>query len=153
MDAQSVVSCRTIRLFRRALYAYRQRPGSLMTDKSSRLLHELSLLPGSSLAFVNGQKPPKDILSIWSNHRLAMLFWLMYHPITSRRHTDVERKQAWDLIRQGNGWQKFRAFSSHASLARRLAMPLIALSARGCQWPAKFFFRHIYYPLATKGQQ
>ena len=40
--------------------------------------------------------------------------------------------------------------AARASLPRRVALPLLSLAAAGWQFPAKFYFRKLYYPLAER---
>ena len=133
-----------------ALYAYRRRPGSLTTEASSRIIYDLSRHVRSLLEFAFSRPIPEDILRIWSNQWLAVLYWFMYHPVTSRKISDADRRQAWRLIREGEGWQLFKRLSRMTSLPRRLAIPLLALAVRGCQWPARLYFRWLYFPLAAR---
>ena len=133
-----------------ALYAYRRRPNSLTTEASSRIIYDLARHFRSLLEFVSMRQVPGDILAIWSNQWTAVLFWFMYHPVTSRKISDSDRRGAWDIIREGDGWHTLKRLLRRTSLPRRLAGPLLALAIHGCQWPAKLYFRLLYYPLAER---
>ena len=132
------------------LYAYRRRPNSLTTEASSRIIYDLARHFRSLAEFASEHSVPGDILAIWSNQWLAVLYWFLYHPVTSRKISDADRRQAWRIIREGGGWRRFRRLSRWTSLPRRAALPLVALAAIGWQWPARLYFRRLYFPLAER---
>ena len=136
-----------------ALYAYRRRPNSLTTEASSRAIYDLARHLRSLIEFVEAHQVPCDILSIWSNQWLALLYWFMYHPVTSHKISDADRRQAWRIIREDGGWRRFRQLACRTSLPRRMAIPLLTLAACGCQWPVRLYFRFLYYPLAEHRQK
>ena len=133
-----------------ALYVYRRRPGSLTTEASPRIILDLARQFCSLAAFAGSHDIPDDVLSIWSNQWVSVLFWFMFHPVTSRKIADRDRKEALDSIFSGDGKRRFLRILSHASRAKRLARPLILLAAKGIQFPAKAFFRFLYYPLIQR---
>ena len=134
----------------RSLYVYRRRPGSLTTEASPRIVRDLARQFRSLAAFAESHTVPGDILSIWSNQWVSILFWFMFHPVTSRKIADGDRKEALDRIFSGEGKRQFLRILSHASRPKRLARPLILLAAKGFQLPAKLYFRRFYYPLIER---
>ena len=131
-------------------YFYRRRANSLTTEASSRIIHDLTGHILSLLAFADEEQVPGDILSIWSNQWTAVLYWFMFHPISSRKISDAEREQALRALLEGNNRFRFMRLLSRASCPKRLARPLILLAARGIQLPAKMYFRKLYYPLIER---
>ena len=129
------------------LYVYRRRPGSLTTEASPRIILDLARQFRSLAAFAESRMIPDDILAIWSNQWISVLFWFMFHPVTSKKIADSDRKKAMDLIFAGNGRTQFLKILSRASRPKRLARPLLLLTAKGYPFLAKLYFRHFYYPL------
>ena len=134
----------------RALYVYRRRPGSLTTEASPRIVLDLARQFRSLASFAGSHDIPSDVLSIWSNQWVSVLFWFMFHPVTSRKISDCDRKKALDLIFSGDGKQQFLRILSHASRPKRLARQLVLLATKGFQPPAKAFFRFLYYPMIER---
>ena len=133
-----------------AFYVYRRRPGSLTTEASSRIAFDMVRQFDSLLSFAAERSIPADILAIWSNQWMATLFWFLFHPVTSRKLGDAERRQALAMLFKDGGEMRFRRMIRFATAPKRAAAPLIALAAKGWQWPAKFYFRRLYYPLVER---
>lgn len=131
-------------------YIYRRRPGSLTTEVSARIAFDIVRQFNSLLEFVGKNIVPADILSIWSNQWIAILYWFLFHPVTSGKLTDAERQRALTELFAGDCGSKFKRLSSHATLPKRVAAPLLKLAAAGWQFPAKFYFRRLYYPLIER---
>ena len=131
-------------------YVYRRRAGSLTTQSSPRLVGDLAHQVVSLLEFAAREDVPDDIMKIWSNQWLSVLYWFMFHPVSSRKVPDAERRRALGIIFANGGRARFRKLSARASLPRKLASPLVALAAAGWQFPAKVYFRKFYYPLAER---
>lgn len=131
-------------------YFYRRRANSLTTEASSRIIHDLTSHICSLLFFASSEPVPDDILAIWSNQWTSILYWFMFHPVTSRKIADADRKQALDKLLSGESRTQFLKLLSRASRPKRLARPLLFLAAKGFQRPAKVFFRKIYYPMLER---
>lgn len=134
-------------------YFYRRRANSLTTEASSRIIYDLTGHIRSLLAFAASEPVPDDILTIWSNQWISVLYWFMFHPVTSRKISDSDRKQALDILFSGEGKSQFLKLLSRASRPKRLARPLLLLAAKGIQLPAKAFFRRVYYPMIERRQK
>ncbi len=134
------------------LYAYRRRPGSTTTTQSSaKLLLDLAARERALLEYAAGRDDvPGDILRIWANQWIGMFYWMSFHPVSSAKFSDADRRRAFAILLEGAGRRRFLDMSARASRARRLALPLFLLAAAGWQWPAKFFFRKLYYPLSDR---
>ena len=131
------------------LYVYRRRPGSLTTEASARIITDLAMQFRSLLNFVSGHEVPADVLRIWSNQWVALFYWFLFHPVTSAKLRDGDRRRALEILFEGEGRPRFMALARFASRSRRAALPLLKLAARGWQLPAKIFFRQLYYPMTA----
>ncbi len=129
-------------------YYYRRRANSLTTEASSRIIYDLTgtVLP-SLFDFAESKMIPEDILAIWSNQWISVFYWFLFHPVSSKKISDTDRKQVLSNLFAGNGKEQFLRILSHASFPKRLARPLILLTAKGHPFLAKVFFRRIYYPM------
>ena len=129
-------------------YFYRRRPDSLTTEASPRIIYDLAenVLP-TLFEFSESEAIPEDILTIWSNQWISVFYWFMFHPVSSRKISDQDRKRAFDTLFAGNGKKRFLRVLSRASRPKRLARPLVLLAAKGFQFPAKALFRKVYYPM------
>ncbi len=132
------------------LYTYRRRAGSITTQGSPKILFHLAWQIRTLLDFVASEDVPPDIMRIWANQWLAILFWFMFHPITSRKFSDADRRRALADLIEGDGLPRLRRLVAMASATRRLAFPLVLLAAKGWVFPARFFFRRLYYPLCSR---
>lgn len=132
------------------LYVYRRRPNSITTEASSRLVFDLARQVKSLMNFVAEHEIPADILVIWSNQWLTVLYWYMFHPVSSRKISDEDRKKTLSILFAEGGKKEFCCVASRASLPKRIATPLVLLAAKGFQFPAKLFFQKLYYPLVER---
>ena len=136
-----------------SLYFYRNRQNSLTTKPRSqtRILFDLSekIFP-SLFEFACTEAVPDDILSIWGNLWFSLLYWYMFHPITSKSISDEDRKRAFDSLFSGKGREHYLQILPHVSFPKRFSAPFILLAAKGFQFPAKVYFRMLYYPLIAR---
>ncbi|MBQ9336020.1 MAG: glycosyltransferase family 2 protein [Lentisphaeria bacterium] len=132
------------------LYVYRRRPGSLTTQSSPRLVLDLAHQVVSLEKFVGQNHVPADILRIWCNQWLTIFYWFMFHPVSSQKVSDEDRRSALDILFADGGRARFKRISARASLPKRLAMPLVLMAAKGWLLPAKTYFRKFYYPLTAQ---
>ena len=135
------------------LYVYRRRPGSLTTEASGRIAIDITWQFRSLADFTATHDVPSDIKAIWSNQWLSTLYWFLFHPITSRKVSNADRKEAFRVISMNGGRSRLREISRLASFPKRLALPLVLLATCGWQFPAKMFFRRLYYPLVERRAQ
>ena len=133
-----------------ALYVYRRRPGSLTTEASPRIAIDIARQFRSLADFAANSSAPDDILKIWGNQWISTLYWFLFHPVTSKKVSNADRRRALDILTAGNGIQLFKKTASRASLPKRVAIPLVLLAAKGWQFPAKLYFRKLYYPLVER---
>ena len=135
------------------LYYYRVRPVSLMTsaDSKNRIMLAFSERVFPSLFdFACSESVPEDILCGWSNLWLSELYWYLFHPITSKNISDKNRMQALNALFSEKGRDHFHQIVQHASFPKRIAAPFILLAEKGILFPAKVFFRSLYYPLVQR---
>lgn len=129
-------------------YLYRRRAGSLTTEGSSRLVYDLAQQVRSLLGFAAATPAiPDDLLRVWSNQWLATFYWFLFHPVSSRKITDRDRREALASLLAAPGWEQLRQLARRASRPKRAACPLLRLAACGPVWPARLYFRLLYYPL------
>ena len=131
-------------------YVYRRRANSLTTEASSRLLFDLIQQVRSLLEFADKTRIPDDLMRIWSAQWLSTLFWFLFHPVTSRKIPDCDRRKALEQLFDSAGKSRIRRLALFASRPKRFAIPLLSLAAKGVVLPAKLYFRLLYYPLSAK---
>ena len=130
-------------------YFYRRRDNSLTTEKSSRLLFDLARQVRSLLDFASRNEIPEDLRRIWSEQWISTFYWFMFHPVSSRKFTNADRREALKILFAGPGLEQFSHLAARASRPKKLALPLLRLAAGGLVWPAKMFFQMLYYPLSS----
>lgn len=134
------------------LYSYRRRANSATTEKTTRSVHHAADHFRTSMAFAASHEMPKDVKKIWSDNAMTNLCWFMFHPGSSAKIPDADRKAAMRTVLR-DGVLRFVRFASHASLPKRMAIVPMLLAAAGWQFPAKFYFRKLYFPLAERRRQ
>ncbi len=130
-------------------YIYRRRDNSLTTEKSSRLLFDLAKQVRSLLDFASRNEIPEDLKRIWSEQWISTFYWFMFHPVSSRKFSNRDRREALKILFAGPGLDQFKRMAARASRPKKLAMPLLRLAAAGVVWPAKMYFQLLYYPLSS----
>lgn len=134
----------------RPFYAYRRRPGSITTEGSPRIAGDVVRHLRSLVEFAESREVPGDILGIWANQWISLLYWFLFHPVTSRKIPDRVRREALGVLLADGCARRLGRLVSRTSLPKRLAWPLVRLAAGGLQFPAKLFFRRLYYPLTAR---
>ena len=135
----------------RALYAYRRHHGSVTTGGSDETFFDSFRQFNALIRFATEHEIPKDILAIWANQWLAFMQWILFHPQTSRRRTDADRKKALELLlADDRNSCRLKKFARYASRPKRIAFAFVLLAAKGWFLPAKLFFHLLYYPLAER---
>ena len=140
-------ACKRFAYIDEAFYVYRRRAGSLTTEGSPRILFDLVKQIRSLLDFSCRTPLPEDLLRIWGNQWISTLLWFMFHPVTSRKVSNSQRKEACAELFSGKAPETFRRLTARTTLPKRLAVPLLRLAAAGIVWPANVYFRLFYYPL------
>ena len=135
-----------------ALYVYRRRGDSLTTEASTRIIYDIAgnVLP-SLFDLASENTIPEDIRTIWCNQWFSMFYWFMFHPVSSRKITNKDRRNALNILfAEKNNKVRFMHFIQRTSFPKRLACPLVLLAAKGIQFPAKVYFRKFYYPMIER---
>ncbi len=134
----------------RSLYVYRLRPNSITTQSSMERVNTDTMRQVRGLTrFAAANDIPKDILSIWCNQWVALVYAQMFYPGFAKRVTDESRRRSMSVLLEGEGRAEFVRAVSHAARAKRIALPFFLLAARGWMAPAKMLFR-VYYALAER---
>ncbi|MBE6373974.1 MAG: glycosyltransferase [Lentisphaerae bacterium] len=141
-------SARTFSYINDDLYIYRRRENSLTTEKSSRLLFDLVKQVRSLLDFSYRTEIPEDLRRIWSEQWISTFYWFMFHPVSSRKIDNADRRDALKNLFAAPGLEEFKQLAASASRPKKLALPLLRLAAGGLVWPAKWYFQLLYYPLS-----
>jgi len=131
------------------LYTYHRRSNSATTEKSTRSVHHAADHFRTAMEFAATHAMPTDVKRIWSDNAMTNLCWFMFHPKSSAKIPDADRKAAMRTVLRG-GVLRFVRFASHASIPKRMAILPMLLSAAGWHFPAKFYFRRLYFPLAER---
>ncbi|MBR4124607.1 MAG: glycosyltransferase [Victivallales bacterium] len=134
----------------RALYVYRRHQGSVTTGGSAQTFFDSFRQFNMLIRFATEYEIPKDILAIWANQWLAFMQWILFHPKTSRRRTDADRRKALELLLADGNTCRLKKFARYASRPKRIAFAFVLLAAKGWLLPTKLFFRLLYYPLAER---
>ena len=133
----------------RELYFYRRRRDSATDTRTTRFIRNFFPVLRHFLEFVAARDVPDDILRQWSNQWLSLMYWIVFHPVTSGRMTDAERAAGFKVLAENGGLPRFRTFARHASPPKRVALPFVMLAARGRPRAARLFFKHVYYPVLS----
>ena len=128
-------------------YVYRRRGNSLTTESSSRLVLDQAHQLRSLLNFAEKTRIPDDLLRIWSNQWLSSYFWFLFHPVSSGKITNRDRRDALQILLAAPGAEQLRKLAARASGPKRAAIPLLRLAAKGFVLPARLYFRLLYSPL------
>ena len=73
----------------------------------------------------------------------------MFHPVSSRKFTNADRRESLKILFDGPGLDQFRHLAARASRPKKLPLPLLRLAAGGLVWPVKLYFHMLYYPLSS----
>ena len=134
-------------------YVYRRRPNSLTTEASPRIAIDVARQFRSLVDFADAHDIPNDIMRIWVNQWLSVVYWYLFHPVTSRKVSADDRARALSVLFDGDGRALFKKTASFASIPKRVAARLVSLAEHGWQEPARLFFRKLYYPLVERRGQ
>ncbi len=132
------------------LYVYRLRQNSITTASSLERVNTDTIRQFRALLqFVSENDIPNDILSIWCNQWVALIYVQLFYPGFAKRVSDESRRRSLAVLAEDGGLSAFRRAASRTSLPKRVAFPVFALAVKGWTAPAKLFFR-AYYALADR---
>ena len=129
------------------LYVYRRRENSLTTESSSQLVLDLMKQIRLLLEFEEDAAAPEDLRRVWSSQWFSTLYWFLFHPVSSRKISDRDRREALNILLAPPGAARMKRLAALLSAPKRLPLPLIRLAAKGPVWPVRLYFRLFYYPL------
>lgn len=132
------------------LYFYRRRQSSATTESSSRFLFDLVEHVRSLQAFADANDVPRDVLRTWADRWVSVFYWFAFHPVSSRKVPDSDRLRAIRRLFRDGGLARFARTVRLSSLPKRAAFPLVVLAASGWIFPARFFFRRVFYPAVER---
>ena len=83
------------------LYIYRRRPDSLFGEDSPRIVLNLAKQFRSPAFSAEKQTVSNDILTVWNNQWLSVLFWFMFHPCHPERSPMLTGNRRWKSCSPG----------------------------------------------------
>ena len=132
------------------LYFYRVRPGSVTADfMASPHFLDVPRQLRDGIAFAMDHWEPQEFWRVWANIWITFLYWILFHPLASRKLSDQTRRAALQILLEKENAKNFRRLLALVSWPKRLAFPWLKLGALGCLLPAKLYFRWFFYPLSV----
>ena len=137
------------------IYIYRRRAGSITTENGggvdfpqyAEVIHYL-------LLFFAEHSFSKPLARAWARRYLsfffAIFFWGKHYPAGPNGFSAAERTACLRRILEKGGRHAFLKLSFHGGMLKRMAVPFVLLCGVNpiLDWPARMFFRTVYYPLA-----
>lgn len=131
------------------LYFYRVRPGSVTADfMASPHFLDVPRQLRDGIAFAMDHWEPQEFWRVWANIWITFLYWILFHPVASRKLSDQTRRAALQILLGKENAKAFRRFLTLVSWPKRLAFPWLKLGALGFLLPSKLYFRWFFYPLS-----
>ena len=130
-------------------YNYRRWPGSVQGKCSPRLLTDFSKIVSLQFDFHDTHEIPEDVLAVWRNQWVSMIYWYFFHPQYVSKFPPLVRERALANVMGGEAkWERFRRIARGTSFPKRLALPLVGRAAKkhDFRW-ADWYFKYIYFPL------
>lgn len=132
-------------------YNYRRWGGSVQSACSPKLLLDFSQIVSLQFDFHDTHEIPEDILHVWRNQWVSMIYWYFFHPqYVAKFPQDVRAKALENLLGTDAKLERFRRIAAHTSLPKRIAAPLVERAARkGDFRAADLYFKFLFFPLAN----
>lgn len=130
-------------------YNYRRWGGSVQSTCSDKLLMDLSKIVSMQFDFCDTHDIPEDVLNIWRNQWVSMIYWYFFNPLYAGKFEHDVRIKALDIIMGDEAkWERFRKIAERTSRPKRMAIPFVKRAAKKHDflW-ADAYFRFFYYPL------
>lgn len=130
-------------------YNYRRWSGSVQSTCSPKLLMDFSKIVNLQFDFYDTHIIPEDVLNVWRNQWVSMIYWYFFHPQYVAQFKPEDREKALDNI-MGNDakWERFRKIADRTTLPKRLAVPLVRRAAKFHAFRlANAYFKLFYFPL------
>ncbi len=135
------------------IYIYRRRGGSITTDKSVGTdFAQYAEVVRHLLLFFSSQKLSRPLSQAWARRYLSFFFDIYfadYYPIGARGFSAREWCACLHRILEKGGWRAYLKLTRFAGGLKKCAVPFVLLCGITpiLDWPAKVFFRRVYYPL------
>ena len=129
-------------------YNYRRHSGSVSNVHSPKILYSVAVILVSLMRFYEKLELPADVRRFVENDVMSIFCWYMTNDIYKNRFTDADRKDAIWIATSRDDRARFRRTLRSVSILKRIGLHLLLLGSR-LRWffPAKAYFRWIYYPL------
>ena len=130
-------------------YNYRRWSGSVQSSCSPKLLLDFSQIVNLQFDFHDTHDIPEDILNVWRNQWISMIYWYFFHPLYVKKfERDVRIKALDNIMGDEHKWERFFKIAKQTSLPKRLAIPLVKRAAMKHDFHlADAYFRFFYFPL------
>ena len=134
-------------------YLYRRRADSITTARKERNLGDIAKVYRSLFRFHAATAPDSAVARGWARNWLNTFFNAFFFPARSSVLVPAHRAKALAVL-FADGFGDFSALVRYASLPKRVAAALVRFAVRtGWYFPADFYFRRIYYPLAMRNMR
>lgn len=130
-------------------YNYRRWGGSVQSACSPKLLRDFANIVNMQFDFHDSHDIPEDVLHVWRNQWVSMIFWYFFNPQYVAKFPPNVREEALDIIMgDEQKWERYRKIASHTSFPKRIATSLVKKAAKKHNffW-ADLYFKYVYYPL------
>ncbi len=126
---------------------YRKRPGSITTTPGPKSIHDMAVVLNALADFYFEHEFPEAVARTWASNWLSVFFWYFFLPMYDDKYPEKDRRAAFMAIFDRQG-ARFKELVRFAPRRKRLPTPLLLLAWKhGVEWPMKWFFRGVYYPL------
>ncbi len=130
-------------------YNYRRWSGSVQSACSPKLLMDFSKVVNLQFNFHDTHDIPEDVLNVWRNQWVSMIYWYFFHPQYVPKFDREVREKALDNVMGDDAkWERFRRIAERTSLPKRIAIPLVERAAKKHSFRlADAYFKYFYFPL------
>ena len=131
-------------------YNYRRWGGSVQSSCSPKLLMDFSKIVCLQFDFHDTHQIPDDVLQIWRNQWISMIYWYFFHPqYVARFPPEVRREALGNIMGSEAKWERFCRIAGKTRLPKRLAIPLVERAVKRNDFRlADCYFRFIFFPLS-----
>lgn len=135
------------------IYIYRRRGGSITTDSSAGTdFVQYAEVVRHLLLFFASQRLSRPLSQAWARRYLSFFFDIYFtdrYPVGSRGFSAREWCKCLHRILEKGGWRAYLKLTRFAGALKKCAVPFVLLCGITpiLDWPAKVFFRRLYYPL------
>lgn len=149
-------AARRVRVIDAVCYAYRRRGGSVTTSAfSPNELACVSQVIRSLLLFHATNRFDAALSRAWARIVLSLFFYYFFSPWRTARIVSADWTPCIRNVLRGRGRVDFLRLVRFAGLPKKIAAPFVLLCglSPALDWPAKAFFRNLYYPLVMRREK